>query len=158
MAEDVRSALTALKAAGISERDVSVLCSDVPTLEGAYSNHVEGMLPNAASLLVAGIGPCAVSGPVAHMLVGTPAGKLVSGLTAAPDDLGRLIGIPDRARTLFTQQLSNGKGIVLVHYSSRKHEKAAQDVFERLGASDISRAGEAARSARVRQSRSESSA
>lgn len=132
-ADQIRGAANELKLAGLPDRVVSVLCSDVPTLESAYADHAGSMLPNATSLIVAGIGPCVVSGPVAHMLVGTPAGELVSGLTASPGDLGRLMGIPNADHPVFLRHLRDGRGIILVHYEDGQQKTDARDVFLRLG-------------------------
>lgn len=153
-ADQIRSAAKELKLAGVPDRALSVLCSDVPTLENAYSDHAESMLPNATSLIVAGIGPCVVSGPVAHMLVGTPAGQLVSGLTAAPGDLGRLMGIPDSGHARFLHDLKDGRGIVLVHYDTVRQQTRVRSVFLRLGIPEegIREAGAPGRTTRPRAS------
>jgi hypothetical protein len=132
-ADRIREAATELRLAGVPDRAVSVLCSDVPALETAYSDHAGSMMPNATSLMLAGIGPCVVSGPVAHMLAGTPAGQLVSGLTAAPADLGRLMGIRDSGHAGFLHDLKAGRGIVLVHYDTARHKDRIQSVFRDLG-------------------------
>lgn len=136
-ADDLRGALIALRASGIAEREVSVLCSDVPAVAGAYSGPTEGRLPNATSLIVTGIGPCIVSGPIAQMLAGTPAGYLVSGLTAAPADLVRLIGVSQQDHPLFEGRLRGGEAVVLVHYKSARDESRARRVFGKVGSSDI---------------------
>lgn len=153
-ADQIRSAAKELKLAGVPDRALSILCSDIPTLENAYSDHADSMLPNATSLIVAGIGPCVVSGPVAHMLVGTPAGELVSGLTAAPGDLGRLMGIPEADHAVFLQHLRDGRGIVLVHYDNARQKTRIRSVFLRLGIpeKEIHGAGAPARASRPRAS------
>jgi len=146
-AGNVGSTIRELEKTGIPARDISVLCPDVPGLESAYAG--SGAVTSATSLIVAGIGPCVVSGPVARMLVGTPAGRLVGGLTAALVDLVRLIGISESDQELFERQLRGGRGLVLVHYSNPEHRGLARQVFEGLGTSDVHTSGRAARTARA---------
>lgn len=150
LTKDVRPILKALRKAGIPERQVSILCADTPLLESAYASGEEGEgLPQATSLIVTGIGPCVVSGPVAQMLVGTPAGRLISGLTAGLGDLSHLIGIAGDDHAQFQDALRHGKGLILVHYGDEERRKLAHKVFEEFGASTIRTAGQAARAARA---------
>lgn len=150
-ASDLQSAVRALRAARVGNSEISILAPRAEGLKnadlapdalrgaetGAIAGGVLAELASVASLVIPGLGPLVVGGPLVMLFVGTVGGTLMGGLTAATGDLGRLVGIPPAVAHGYEQQLAAGRVLLFVHYHTPDHKTRAIEVFEEFGADDI---------------------
>jgi hypothetical protein len=151
--------VTELRTAGFSGNDISVLMPDkegsrdfahehkTKAPEGAAAGAgtggvlggALGWLAGIGSLAIPGVGPFIAAGPIMAALSGAAVGAAVGGLA------GTLIGlgIPEFEAKRYEGKIRNGNVLVSVHSENSDETKRAKDIFERLGAQDISTAGEA---------------
>jgi hypothetical protein len=141
----VESGVNALKAAGFSNNDISVLFPDkegtkdfaheksTKAPEGASAGAGTGVLVGGGlgwlvgigALAIPGLGPFIAAGPIMAALAGAGVGGAVGGLA------GALIGM-------------DGGILLSVHSETSDEIKRAKEILERTGAQDIASTGEAA--------------
>jgi hypothetical protein len=155
----VDSGVDALKAAGFSNNDVSVLLPETKgTKEFAHEKNTKapegattgagtgailggglGWLIGIGALAIPGLGPFIAAGPIVATLAGVGLGGAVGGLT------GGLIGmgIPEFEAKRYEGRVKQGGIFLSVHSDTSEAVKRAKEILERTGAQDISSTGEA---------------
>ncbi|HYC54430.1 MAG TPA: DUF3341 domain-containing protein [Candidatus Binatia bacterium] len=148
----------ALKAAGFSGDDISVLFPDktgsrdfaheqnTKAPEGATTGAGAGGLLGGAlgwmigigSLAIPGVGPFIAAGPIMATLAGAAVGAAAGGLTGALIGLG----MPEYEAKRYEGKIREGNALISVHAESRDEVSRAKDILEREGAHDISSTGE----------------
>ena len=155
----VESGVNALKAAGFSNNDISVL---FPNKEGTkdFAHEKSTKAPEGASagagtgvllggglgwlvgigaLAIPGLGPFIAAGPIMAALAGAGVGGAVGGLTGALIGMG----IPEYEAKRYEGRVKDGGILLSVHSDSSAETKRAKEILERTGAQDISSTGEA---------------
>jgi hypothetical protein len=147
-----------LKANGFSNNDISVLFPDkggtrdfahekaTKAPEGAAAGAgtggvvggVLGWLVGIGSLAIPGLGPFIAAGPIMAALAGAGAGAAVGGLTGALIGMG----IPEYEAKQYEGKIKQGNILIAVHSEDSDEVKSAKEIFERVGAHDISSTGE----------------
>ncbi|MFB3816809.1 MAG: quinol:electron acceptor oxidoreductase subunit ActD [Candidatus Methylomirabilales bacterium] len=156
---DLERGVQALRDAGFSNNDISVLFSEgsqtrefahekgtkAPegTAAGAASGAVIGgtlgWLAGIGSLAIPGVGPFIAAGPIMAAFAGVGVGGTVGGLTGALVGLG----IPEYEAKRYEGRVKEGGILLSVHCSTSDEEDRVEDILERTGAHDISTTGEA---------------
>jgi hypothetical protein len=155
----VESGVNALKAAGFSNNDISVL---FPNKEGTkdFAHKKSTKAPEGASagagtgvllggglgwlvgigaLAIPGLGPFIAAGPIMAALAGAGVGGAVGGLTGALIGMG----IPEYEAKRYEGRVKDGGILLSVHSETSDEIKRAKEILERTGAQDISSTGEA---------------
>jgi hypothetical protein len=155
----VESGVEALKAAGFSNNDISVL---FPNKEGTkdFAHEKSTKAPEGASagagtgallggglgwlvgigaLAIPGLGPFIAAGPIVAALAGAGVGGAVGGLTGALIGMG----IPEYEAKRYEGRVKDGGILLSVHSDSSDETKRAKEILERTGAQDISSTAEA---------------
>jgi hypothetical protein len=155
----VESGVEALKAAGFSNCDISVLFPDkegtkdfaheksTKAPEGASAGAGTGVLLGGGlgwlvgigALAIPGLGPFIAAGPIMAALAGAGVGGAVGGLTGALIGMG----IPEYEAKRYEGRVKDGGILLSVHSDSSDETKRAKKILERTGAQDISSTGEA---------------
>jgi hypothetical protein len=148
-----------LRLAGFSNNDISVLFPDKSgTRDFAHEQHTKapegaaagagtggaiggvlGWLAGIGSLAIPGVGPFIAAGPIMAALAGAGVGAAVGGLTGALIGMG----IPEYEAKMYEGKIKQGNLLVAVHSENRDERKRAKEIFERVGAHDISYTEEA---------------
>lgn len=151
-------AVDALLAAGYRSDDVSVLAPDVKathematekntkapegtttgaTAGGAIGGTL-GLLAGIGALAIPGLGPFIAAGPIMGALAGVGAGAAAGGL------IGALVGmgIPEYEAKRYEGRVKDGGILLSVHCDDSDWVSKAKDILKRVGAEDISSAGE----------------
>jgi uncharacterized membrane protein len=143
-----------LKSAGFRKDQISVLLPDKSdTKEFAKKKHTKapegaatgaatggvvggvlGWLAGIGSLTIPGLGPFIAAGPLAAALAGAGAGAAVGGLTGALIGLG----IPEAEAKEYEKKIKQGNALVSAHSNDPEQCERAEEIFERLGARDVS--------------------
>jgi hypothetical protein len=143
-----------LRSAGFSNNDISVLFPDKSgTRDFAHEQHTKapegaaagagtggaiggilGWLAGIGSLAIPGIGPFIAAGPIMAALAGAGVGAAVGGLTGALIGMG----IPEYEAKMYEGKIKEGNILVAVHSEDSDERKRAKEIFERVGAHDIS--------------------
>src|SRR5580693_4377650 len=151
---NVESGVDGLKAAGFSNRDISVLFpasagsrdfaheKGTKAPEGATAGAgtgvvlggVMGWLLGVGALAIPGLGPFIAAGPIMAALAGAGAGGVVGGVTGALVGMG----IPEYEAKRYEGRIKEGGILLSVHCDSSDWVKKAKQVLERTGAEDIS--------------------
>jgi Protein of unknown function (DUF3341) len=149
----------ALKAAGFSNSDVSVLFPDKSgTRDFAHEQHTKapegaatgagtgavlggalGWLAGIGALAIPGLGPFIAAGPIMAALAGAGVGAAAGGLTGALVGMG----IPEYEAKRYEGKVKNGNILISVHTDDGAERDRAKQIFTDLGAEDISYTGEA---------------
>ena len=149
----------ALKAAGFSNNDVSVLFPDKQgTKDFAHEKETKapegaatgagtgavlggglGWLAGIGALAIPGLGPFIAAGPIMAALAGAGVGGAVGGLTGALIGMG----IPEYEAKRYEGRVKDGGILLSVHSDSLEETKRAKGILERTGAQDVSSTGEA---------------
>lgn len=157
--EQASNASTALKNAGFSSNDISVLMPDksgtrdfahaqgTKAPEGAASGASAGgvlggalgWLVGIGSLAIPGVGPFIAAGPIMAALGGAAVGATVGGITGALVGLG----IPEYEAKLYEGKIKGGNILLSVHTDDSEQGKRAKEIFKQAGATDIASVGEA---------------
>jgi hypothetical protein len=98
-----------------------------------------GWLAGIGALAIPGVGPFVAAGPIAAALSGAAVGGAVGGNAGALIGLG----IPEYEAKRYEGKVKSGGILISVHTEDSDEVKAAKEVFERVGATDISTTGEA---------------
>jgi hypothetical protein len=156
----VESGVDALKAAGFSNNDISVLFPENEgTKDFAHEKNTKapegasagagtgavlggglGWLVGIGALAIPGLGPFIAAGPIMAALAGAGVGGAVGGLTGALIGMG----IPEYEAKRYEGRVKDGGILLSVHSDSSDEVKRAKAILERTGAQDISSTGEAA--------------
>lgn len=155
----VDNAVDALKAAGFSNNDVSVLFPEnqgtrdfaheksTKAPEGATTGAGTGAvlggglgwLVGIGALAIPGLGPFIAAGPIMAALAGIGVGGAVGGLTGALIGMG----IPEYEAKRYEGRVKDGGILLSVHSDNSEETKRAKEILERTGAQDVSSTGEA---------------
>jgi hypothetical protein len=147
-----------LKAAGFSNRDISVLLPQsagtkdfahqkgTKAPEGAAAGGGTGVVLGGAmgwllgvgALAIPGLGPLIAAGPIMAALAGAGVGGAVGGITGALIGMG----IPEYEAKRYEGRVKDGGILLSVHCDSSEGTKRAQQVLEHTGAQDVSWSGE----------------
>jgi hypothetical protein len=155
----VSDAVEALKAAGFRGTDISTLYPEnlgskdfgherhTKAPEGAVAGGGTGAVIGAAAgwvlgtgaLMVPGLEPMAVAGPIIGMMGGLGAGVTLGGL------LGALAGsgVPEYEAKRYEGRVRRGGILLSVHCDNSDWAKTAKQILKKTGARDIATAGEA---------------
>jgi hypothetical protein len=156
----VERGVEALKAAGFSNNDVSVLFPEnQSTKEFAHEKNTKapegatngagtgavlggglGWLVGIGALAIPGLGPFIAAGPIVAALAGVGVGGAIGGLTGALIGMG----IPEYEAKRYEGRVKDGGILLSVHSDTSEEIKRAKEILERTGAQDISSTGEAA--------------
>jgi hypothetical protein len=156
---NVESGVDGLKAAGFSNRDISVLLPEssgtrdfahekgTKAPEGATAGAGTGIvlggamgwLLGAGALAIPGLGPFIAAGPIMAMLAGAGVGGTVGGVTGALVGMG----IPEYEAKRYEGRVKGGGILLSVHSDSSEWTKRAKLILEATGAQDISSTSEA---------------
>jgi hypothetical protein len=157
--EQATHIVNALKEAGFSSDDVSVLLPDrAGSRDFAHEHHTKapegaaagavaggvmagvlGWLAGIGSLAIPGVGPLIAAGPIMAALSGAAAGGAVGTLAGALVGLG----IPEYEAKQYEGKVKNGNILISVHTEDSKQRNIAKEIFERAHAEDVSYTGEA---------------
>jgi hypothetical protein len=156
---NVENGVDGLKAAGFSNRDISVLFPEsagtkdfavakaTKAPEGATAGAGTGLVVGGAmgwllgigALAIPGLGPFIAAGPIMAALAGAGVGGTVGGIAGA--FVG--IGIPEYEAKRYEGRVKDGGILLSVHSDSSETTKQAKEILESTGAQDISSTGEA---------------
>jgi hypothetical protein len=155
----VESAVDGLKAAGFSNRDISVLFPQSTGSKdfahekgtkapegatagagtGAVVGGTLGWLMGIGALAIPGLGPFIAAGPIMAALAGVGVGGAIGGITGALVGMG----IPEYEAKRYEGRVKDGGILLSVHSDSSDETKRAKLILEGTGAQDISSTGEA---------------
>jgi uncharacterized membrane protein len=144
----------ALKTAGFSNNDISVLFPDKSgTKDFAHEQHTKapegaatgagtggvlggalGWLVGIGALAIPGVGPFIAAGPIMAALAGAGVGAAVGGLSGALIGMG----IPEYEAKRYEGKIKEGNILISVHSENSDEVNRAKEIFERAGAHDIS--------------------
>src|SRR5271165_47945 len=156
---NVESGVDGLKAAGFSNRDISVLLPEsagsrdfahekgTKAPEGATAGAGTGVVLGGAmgwllgvgALAIPGLGPFIAAGPIMAALAGAGVGGAVGGIAGALIGMG----IPEYEAKRYEGRVKDGGILISVHCDSAEWTKRAKDILGGTGAQDISSTGEA---------------
>lgn len=155
---NVESGVDGLKAAGFSNRDISVLFPQsagskdfahekgTKAPEGATAGAGTGVviggtmgwLLGIGALAIPGLGPFIAAGPIMAALAGAGVGGAVGGITGALVGMG----IPEYEAKRYEGRVKDGGILLSVHAGSSEWAKRAKQILEATGAQDISSTSE----------------
>jgi len=155
----VETGVDTLKAAGFSNRDISVLFPQsagskgfahekgTKAPEGATAGAGTGVVLGGAlgwllgvgALAIPGLGPFIAAGPIMAALAGAGVGGAVGGIAGALIGMG----IPEYEAKRYEGRVKDGGILLSVHCDSSEWTKRAKQVLERTGAQDVASSGEA---------------
>jgi hypothetical protein len=152
------SIVDALRTAGFSSNDISALFPDkTGTRDFAHDKNTKapegaatgaaaggvlggalGWLAGIGALAIPGIGPFIAAGPIMAALGGAAIGAATGGLTGALVGMG----IPELEAKQYEGKIRDGNILLSVHTEDAEERKRAKEIFDRLGATDVSATGE----------------
>ncbi len=152
-------AVDALKNAGFSNSDISVLMADKSNTKdfahekntkapegattgagtGAVLGGALGWLAGIGALAIPGIGPFVAAGPIMAALAGASVGGAVGGISGAI--IG--FGIPEYEAKRYEGAVKDGGSLISVHCSTSDQIDRAKEILKQAGAEDISSSSEA---------------
>lgn len=147
-----------LRAAGFSGDDISVLMADkAGTRDFAHEHNSKapegaatgagtgavvggalGWLAGIGALAIPGVGPLIAAGPIMAALSGAAIGGTFGGLTGALVGMG----IPEFEAKRYEGKVKSGSALISVHSEDSDETQRAKEIFERVGAQDITSASE----------------
>jgi hypothetical protein len=98
-----------------------------------------GLLAGIGTLAIPGVGPLIAAGPILAALSGAAVGATVGGIAGALVGMG----IPEYEAKLYEGKIREGNILISVLADDARERKAAEQVFERCGAHDVSSASAA---------------
>lgn len=152
------SIVSRLQGAGYADNDISVLFPDKSSTrdfahekntkapEGAATGATAGgvvggtlgLLAGIGMLAIPGLGPFIAAGPIMASLSGLAIGATVGGIAGALVGMG----IPELEAKRYEGKIKDGNILIAVHADNSSEAKEIKQIFESLGASDISSSGE----------------
>src|SRR5271154_3700615 len=156
---NVENGVAGLKAAGFSNRDISVLFPQSAGTKdfahekgtkapegatagagtGAVIGGTMGWLMGIGALAIPGLGPFIAAGPIMAALAGAGVGGAIGGIAGALVGMG----IPEYEAKRYEGRVKEGGILLSVHCDTSEGIKRAKQVLERTGAQDVSSSGEA---------------
>lgn len=156
--ESAENCITALRAAGFRESDISVLAPDPKTTqdiatekntkapEGATTGATAGgaiggtlgLLAGIGAIAIPGVGPLIAAGPIMGALAGLGVGAAAGGLVGALVGMG----IPEFEAKRYEGLVRDGGILVSVHGDNSDWVTKAKDTLESCGAEDVSSTSE----------------
>lgn len=147
-----------LRGAGFSNNDISALFPDkggtrdfahekgtkapegaaAGASGGAVLGGALGWLAGIGMLAIPGVGPFVAAGPIVAALGGAAVGGAVGGIAGALIGLG----IPEYEAKQYEGKVKAGGILISVHTDNSDEVSRAKEIFEQVGAQDISTAGE----------------
>lgn len=149
----------AVRVAGFSNNDISVLFPDkegsrdfahehnTKAPEGATAGGVAGMgvgailgwIAGIGAIAIPGVGPFIAAGPIVAALSGAAIGGATGGI------IGALVGLgmPEFEAKQYESKIRSGNILISVHTEESSERKRVKEIFERIGADDISSSAEA---------------
>src|SRR4030081_526336 len=154
----VENGVDGLKAAGFSNRDISVLFPQsagskdfahekgTKSREGATAGAGTGVVLGGAmgwlmgvgALAIPGLGPFIAAGPIMAALAGAGGGGAIGGIAGALVGMG----IPEYEAKRYEGRVKEGGILLSVHCDDSNWTKKAKDLLERTGATDVASTGE----------------
>lgn len=151
--------VTRLKNEGFSDDDISVLFPDKSsTKDFAHEQNTKapegavagagaggaiggtlGLLAGIGLLAIPGVGPFIAAGPIAASLSGLAVGATVGGITGALVGMG----IPEIEAKRYEDKVKGGNILISAHTDDSDEVDAAEEIFKRENATDISKSSEA---------------
>jgi len=152
---DAEQALNALKDAGFSPDQVSVVAKDTRETEamversdmggaetagagtgallGGVLGGAAGWLIGIGALAIPGIGPIVAAGALATTLGGAAVGAVAGGL------IGALVGagIPEEDARTYETHVKEGRILITAQATTSTQAQAARDAFDRFGGTDV---------------------
>ena len=152
---DAQQALNALKAAGFSPDQVSVVAKDTSetktmvessdmggaetsgigagALMGGLFGGAAGWLVGIGALAIPGIGPIVAAGALATTLGGAAIGAAAGGL------IGALVGagIPEEDARGYETHIREGRILITAQATTATEAQSARDAFDRYGGTDV---------------------
>lgn len=155
---EAESAVDAFKNAGFRVSDISVLVPNAMGSKdflhtkaskapegavagggtGAVIGGALGVLAGIGALAIPGIGPLIAAGPIMAALAGVGVGGAVGAVSGALVGFG----MPEYEAKRYEGKVKDGGILLSVHTDDSNWKRKAMDLLERLGAQDISSAGE----------------
>jgi len=155
---EVESAVSALRDAGFSSSDVSVLLPEnlgsrelvtdkgtkapegaaVGVSSGAAVGGALGWLVGVGALAIPGIGPVIAAGPIVATLAGIGVGGALGGFAGVL--IG--VGIPEYEAKRYEGRILKGGILLAVHCETPEGIKRAKGIMEITGAEDVASSGE----------------
>jgi len=155
----VEGGVDALRAAGFSNADISVLFPEsagsrdfaheknTKAPEGATTGAGTGIVLGGAmgwllgigALAIPGLGPFIAAGPIMAALAGAGVGGTVGGVAGALIGMG----IPEYEAKRYEGRVKDGGILLSVHSDNSDWTKRAKEILKHTGAQDISSTGEA---------------
>ncbi len=147
------SIVDALRASGFSSSDISILMPEKVKLidlghetnskapEGTAAGAATGALVGGAlgwltgfgTLVIPGLGPLVMAGPIVAALGGVGVGSAIGGITGGLIGLG----IPEYEATQYESKLAEGKLLIAVHTEDEEIAERAKDILEAFSAKDV---------------------
>ena len=93
---------------------------------GAFWGSIWGMLFGSAFVLIPGVGPLLLAGPLVGMLVGALEGAVVVGGVSALGAALASLGIPDDSIVEYETEIKVGKYMLLAHGTTAEVERARE--------------------------------
>jgi len=152
---DAQEALNALKSAGFSPDQVSVVAKDTRetqtmvkdsgmegaettgagagALLGGLTGGLAGWLVGIGALAIPGIGPIVAAGALATTLGGAVIGAAAGGL------IGALVGagVPEEDARTYETHVREGRILITAQAATAAEAQSARDAFDRYGGSDV---------------------
>jgi len=154
-ASDAEKALNALKDAGFTPEQVSVVAKDTGetqtmvdrsdmagaettgagtgALLGGLTGGIAGWLIGIGALAIPGIGPIVAAGALATTLGGAAVGAVAGGL------IGALVGagIPEEDARSYETHVKEGRILITAQATTGQQAQEARDAFDRYGGADV---------------------
>jgi hypothetical protein len=99
-----------------------------------------GWLAGIGAIAIPGLGPFIAAGPIMAALTGAAVGGALGGVTGTLVGLG----IPEYEAKRYEGKIKGGRALIAVHAENSDEAKRAKEIFESVGAEDISTSGEKA--------------
>lgn len=105
---------------------------------GAAIGGVLGWLAGIGTLAIPGVGPLIAAGPIMAALGGAAVGGALGGLAGALVGMG----IPEYEAKRYEERIKGGRVLIAVHAEDSDEVDRAKEVFESVGAEDVSTTSE----------------
>jgi hypothetical protein len=147
-ADEVQPLLEKLRQSGFSDSSVSVLIpharktrglglsQDVRhgAVTGGIVGAVAAELGAVATLVLAGVGPALVAGPLLLALggaaiSGAAVGGAIGGLAGGTGNLAALVGIPHSVAVHYEDELRSGRGLIMAEYDGPDERERLRRLF-----------------------------